>query len=145
MKRRQLLRMMAHAGVAAGAAPLLFPSKAMAAVCTSGIPSMQRTLVNVMLNGGADTRFIFMPAPLTLGTTHQDLMYSARRNMYESSRTTETMTYAVMFGLEYTVPTARISASTTVVAGYSISSNWEMWRSSLMLIVPATAAMTSPF
>ncbi|MBT8058176.1 MAG: hypothetical protein KJO33_01195, partial [Gammaproteobacteria bacterium] len=103
MNRRELLSKMILATAAVGAAPLAYPMRALAAEC-SPIPAMPRTLVNFMLNGGADMRFVFMPLPGTLDPVHENLMFSARRNMYESSRTSPTMTYAEMFALEYDVP-----------------------------------------
>ena len=103
MKRRELLSKMVLASVAAGAAPLSYPMRALAASCAP-IPSMPRTLVNVMLNGGADLRFLFMPRPGVLEEEHENLIFSARKKMYASSRSNSGMTYAEMFALEYVVP-----------------------------------------
>lgn len=103
MKRRELLSKMALATMAAGVAPLSYPMRALAAEC-SPIPLIPQTLVNVMLNGGADLRFLFMPAPGTLEQGHEDLIFASRRNMYASSRNNAGMTYSEMFSLEYEKP-----------------------------------------
>jgi len=105
MKRRELLSRMVMASVAAGVAPLSFPLRALAAECPVAPPTMPRTLVNVMLNGGADLRFLFMPAPQSLSTEHEQLMFESRKQMYASSRDSDTATYADMFTAEYIKPT----------------------------------------
>jgi uncharacterized protein (DUF1501 family) len=110
MKRRELIRRMTLASIAAGVAPTAFPIKALAAVkeCTDvSVPDMQRTVVNVMLNGGADLRFLFMPKPGTLSTNHENLIFSARKEMYAFSNSDNNpvpVTYAQMFANEYIVP-----------------------------------------
>jgi uncharacterized protein (DUF1501 family) len=111
MKRRDLLGKMMFASVAAGVLPLSFPTRALAAACSSLVPQMPRTLVNVMLNGGADLRFLFMPLPVAAGgglsAEHEALLYSARRDLYASSRSDPDLSYAQMFALEYVVPSGQ--------------------------------------
>jgi uncharacterized protein (DUF1501 family) len=100
MKRRELIRNLAFASVAASAGSLVMPSRAMA-ICSS-YPNLQRTLVNVMLQGGVDTRFIFMPAPGSLPKAgHELLMWEARRNMYRLAGESLYPDYETMFDLEY--------------------------------------------
>lgn len=84
MKRRELIRQLALVSLAAGAGSAGLPMQAMAATC-SNYPTLQRTLVNVMLLGGCDTRFIIMPAfaeDKGIGDGHLDLFWQARRDMY---------------------------------------------------------------
>lgn len=82
MKRRELIRQMALASVAASAGSLGLPMRALA--CDPAYPSTDRILVNLMLLGGADMRFVFMPSPDALSTAHKDLMWSARQSMYQN-------------------------------------------------------------
>jgi uncharacterized protein (DUF1501 family) len=66
------------------------------AACT--VPAMPRTIVNVMLYGGADTRFIFMPAPNHVSpTNYVDLIWAARAGLYPNAYPD----YATMFAAEY--------------------------------------------
>jgi len=108
MKRRDLLGKAMFASVAAGLLPMSYPVRALAASCSSPIPGMSRTLVNVMLNGGADLRFLFMPLPGEFGGSltpeHEALIYAARKDIYASSRGSSNLSYAEMFALEYRVP-----------------------------------------
>ena len=88
MNRRELIRSMALASLAMGTTSLLSPTRALAATCPA-YPTLDRTLVNVMLNGGADLRFLFMPdhgPDGALDASHLDLMWSARQNMYSLAR-----------------------------------------------------------
>ena len=94
MKRREFLRQAIGASLAAGGASLA-PLSAWGQVCQPA--SMPRTLVNFMLHGGADLRFLFMPAP-----NHQDALYlqrlwPARRALYDDSYSD----YVQMFEQEY--------------------------------------------
>jgi len=61
------------------------------------VQDMPRTLVNVMLQGGADFRYLFMPAPSHTDTNYLSMLWSARRVLYDSSYTT----YQQMFDNEY--------------------------------------------
>ncbi len=100
MKRRELIRQMALASVVTGAGGLTAPMRALAATCGS-YPMLDRTLVNVMLLGGADMRFLFMPAPGALTLAHEDLMWSARQNIYALGRNGTYANYQQMFDAEY--------------------------------------------
>ncbi len=85
LKRRDFLKNSLYASMAAGAGlGLSLPARALAA-CTA-VP-MPRTLVNIMLYGGMDSRFIFMPAPnhdAQVGSTTDYLnkLWVARANLY---------------------------------------------------------------
>lgn len=59
---------------------------------------MPRTVINVMLFGGADTRFIFMPEPLHSSPTfYVDLIWAARAGLYPGDYSD----YKAMFDAEY--------------------------------------------
>ena len=60
MKRREFVRRTMLASALAGTGMSL-PMSSMAATCT--LETRSRTLVNLMLCGGMDSRFIFMPSP----------------------------------------------------------------------------------
>lgn len=103
MNRRELIRSMALASLAMGTTSLLSPTRALAATCPA-YPTLDRTLVNVMLNGGADLRFLFMPdhgPDGALDASHLDLMWSARQNMYSLARDNSYTNYQEMFDNEY--------------------------------------------
>jgi uncharacterized protein (DUF1501 family) len=103
MNRRELIRSMALASFAIGSTSLLSPTRALAATCPT-YPTLDRTLVNVMLSGGADLRFLFMPfygLDGRLGAGHMDLMWSARQNMYALARDGSYTNYQEMFDNEY--------------------------------------------
>ena len=109
MKRRELIRSMAAASVMASAGGFVLPSVARAACMPVAVPDMDRTVVNFMLNGGADMRFVFMPAPGALGgpgSTHENLIFSSRREMFASwqGADQETYTYSDLFHDNYTIP-----------------------------------------
>lgn len=109
MNRRELIRSMALASLATGASSILSPVRALAATCPSpplaeSYPMLDRTLVNVMLNGGADLRFLFMPfygIDGGLDAAHLDLMWSARQKMYALARSNDYTSYQQMFDNEY--------------------------------------------
>ncbi len=62
MKRREFMRRTMLASAVAGAGMGMgFPMSSMAATCP--LDARPRTLVNLMLYGGMDSRFIFMPSP----------------------------------------------------------------------------------
>ncbi|MBT8054547.1 MAG: DUF1501 domain-containing protein [Xanthomonadales bacterium] len=58
---------------------------------------MPRTLVNVMLQGGADFRYLFMPSPGHPDTEYLSLLWSARRSLYSEAYAN----YEQMFDNEY--------------------------------------------
>lgn len=108
MKRRELIRGMAAASVMAGTSGLILPSVARAACMPLAVPDMSRTVVNFMLSGGADMRFVFMPAPGTLDPAHEALIFSSRREMYDiwqSDPDPETnVSYSDLFHANFKIP-----------------------------------------
>lgn len=96
MKRRDFLTrcgLVAFAG-GLGASPLM-PRNVLADACVQA--DMERTVVNLMLQGGADFRFAFMPAPNHPDTSYLNAIWSARQGLYSSDYTS----YAAMFENEY--------------------------------------------
>lgn len=96
MKRRDFLIRCGLVGVAGGlgASPLM-PRRVLADACIQA--DLERTVVNLMLQGGADFRFLFMPAPGHPDTEYVNAIWSARRGLYDS----EYPTYSAMFENEY--------------------------------------------
>ncbi|NIM71571.1 MAG: DUF1501 domain-containing protein [Xanthomonadales bacterium] len=95
LNRREFLRNALYASLAGGTAlGLTWPTRALAAC---GAVAMPRTLVNLMLYGGIDSRFVFMPSPGHPNTSYLDKLWAARENLY----TTAYPDYASMFGAEY--------------------------------------------
>lgn len=93
--RRDFLRTTMLASLAGGVGlGLGAPGRALAACATAPMP---RTLINLMLYGGMDSRFVFMPAPSHPDTAYLDKLWAARRALYSSSYTD----YATMFANEY--------------------------------------------
>ena len=74
MKRRDFLKNSMYASMAAGAG-LTLPLHASAACNAVDMP---RTLVNLMLYGGMDSKFIFMPAPSHTSSNYLDRIWEAR-------------------------------------------------------------------
>lgn len=62
---------------------------------------MPRTLVNVMLQGGADFRYLLMPSPGHPDSQYVSLLWSARRPLYDASYAS----YEEMFNNEYLLTT----------------------------------------
>lgn len=93
--RRALTASLA-AGVVAGRPGLLF---AQDQAC--GPQDMPRTLVNVMLQGGADFRYLFMPSPGHPDTNYLSLLWTARRPLYDEAYSD----YEQMFEGEYLLTT----------------------------------------
>jgi len=84
------------ASVVAGAGlGLGVPAPSMAASCT--LENRSRTLVNLMLNGGMDSRFLFMPSPGHADLDYLDQIWQARKVLY----TARYPDYATMFANEY--------------------------------------------
>ncbi len=96
MKRRDFMKktMLASLATTAGAG-IGFPLTSMAADCT--LQNRPRTLVNVMLYGGMDSRFIFMPSPNHVSTNYVDKIWAARNVLYANNYPD----YATMFLNEY--------------------------------------------
>lgn len=94
MRRRDFIR---HSGLAALLAgnQLAWPVRARAQTCP--VADMPRTLVNVMLQGGADFRFLFMPSPNHPDGNYLDRLWTARRSLYSPAYTS----YSEMFDNEY--------------------------------------------
>lgn len=110
MKRRDFLLAAAAASLAGGAGlGSLGPRQALAqdavpvtACTTSDLP---RTVVNVMLQGGADFRFLFMPAPSHPDGTYLDAVWNARRRLYDGAYGD----YETLFDHEYLLATDPLS------------------------------------
>lgn len=98
MKRRELLRNL----VAVSAGATLAPVTSLAALNCAPV-MMDRTVVNVMLQGAADLRFLFMPRPGTLDASHENLFWSARQKIYAAYRN-DKASYQELFDLHYDVP-----------------------------------------
>ncbi len=94
MKRRDFLRNSLYASMAAGAG-LSLPLNASAA-CTE-VVDMPRTLVNLMLYGGMDSKFLFMPAPSHFSSNYLDKIWAARSVLYSGGYAN----YTEMFDNEY--------------------------------------------
>jgi uncharacterized protein (DUF1501 family) len=97
--RREFLSNALYASLAGGAAlGLSWPARAAAACLAVDMP---RTLVNVMLYGGMDSRFIFMPAPnhdaTVSSSAYLDKLWAARASLYPGGYPG----YAEMFAAEY--------------------------------------------
>lgn len=96
MKRREFLARSAAAGAGLGlAAAWSWPLRALADGCE--VVDLPRTLVNVMLQGGADFRFLFMPSPAHPSPGYLDAIWSARRALYDGAYAD----YQQMFDNEY--------------------------------------------
>lgn len=94
MERREFLKRTLLAASAAG-----IPGLAPRLLRAEGCPptDMPRTLVNFMLHGGADFRFLFMPAPSHPFPGVVDALWTARRALYNS----DYASYTQMFDAEY--------------------------------------------
>lgn len=82
MKRRQFLKSSVYASTALGFSTGWAPSLANAAI-GGGVP-FSRTLVNLMLLGGADFRFLFAPDP---STAYAVKFWEARKEIYQNNAT----------------------------------------------------------
>ncbi len=98
MDRRNFLKKSILAAVAVGASSSI-PLSALAMECQ--VVDTPRTLVNLMLQGGADLRFLFMPAPNHPNSSYRDLAWTARRPLYEAGYGN----YQEMFDNEYLLAT----------------------------------------
>jgi uncharacterized protein (DUF1501 family) len=97
MKRREFMRRTMLASAVAGAGMGMgLPMSSMAATCTLDI--RPRTLVNLMLYGGMDSRFIFMPSPCHFSSEYVAQIWNARKALYPNSYPD----YETMFVNEYT-------------------------------------------
>jgi uncharacterized protein (DUF1501 family) len=94
LNRRDFLRRALYTTMAAGISSSM-PLRLAAMDCQ--VSDMPRTLVNVMLHGGADLRYLFMPAPNHANQNYVNLTWAARRSLYSS----EYATYGEMFADQY--------------------------------------------
>lgn len=94
MRRREFIQTSLLASVAAGLGNSL-PAYALSDNCP--VTDLPRSLVNVMLKGGADLRFLFMPSPSHPDSTYVNMLWSARRVLYDSAYNN----YQEMFENEY--------------------------------------------
>ena len=96
ISRRTFLRRAISASLAAGVVagrPGLLLAQDQACIPQD----MPRTLVNVMLQGGADFRYLFMPSPAHPDANYLSLLWSARRSLYDQAYAN----YEQMFDSEY--------------------------------------------
>jgi len=98
MKRREFVHGSLLASVAAGLNGSL-PGRVFGDECP--ISDLPRSLVNVMLKGGADFRFLFMPSPAHLDTDYVNKLWSARKVLYDGAYNS----YQEMFENEYLLTT----------------------------------------
>lgn len=98
LNRRNFLRQTILASVAAGVSSGI-PLHALAMECQ--LADTPRTLINFMLKGGADLRFLFMPAPGHQNSSYRDLLWTARRSLYDTAYAN----YQQMFDNEYLLTT----------------------------------------
>ena len=87
MNRRELIRSLVTLTAGGVVAPLAGMPSVFAAPAECPRIELERTVVNVMLQGGADLRFLFMPKPGVLSAEHETLFWKARRNIYSAYRT----------------------------------------------------------
>ena len=80
MKRRQFLKSSVYASAMLGFSTGLAPRLAHAAI--GGGLAFNRTLINLMLLGGADLRFLFAPVPATAYATK---FWEARKSLYQNN------------------------------------------------------------
>ena len=102
MNRREFIRNLSY-GSATAALGFSLPLNALAACAPVDIP---RTMVNLMLNGGADLRFLFVPAPNHPSPDYVDKMWAARMALYPGGYPT----YTDMFDAEYDLVTDPVSS-----------------------------------
>ena len=97
MKRREFMRRTMLASALAGTGiGMGLPSSSMAAACA--LENRSRTLVNLMLYGGMDSRFIFMPSPCHYDAEYLLKIWNARKALYSNTYPD----YETMFANEYT-------------------------------------------
>ena len=94
MRRREFIQTSLLASVAAGLGNSL-PVYALGDNCP--VTALPRSLVNVMLRGGADLRFLFMPSPSHPDSAYVNMLWSARRDLYDAAYNS----YQEMFDNEY--------------------------------------------
>jgi len=115
MKRREFMRRTMLASAVAGAGMGMgLPMSSMAASCS--LEARPRTLVNLMLYGGMDSRFIFMPSPAHYSSVYIEKIWAARKTIYSNAYTD----YGVMFDNEY-IP---VSYSGGMEIGIHKSCDW---------------------
>jgi uncharacterized protein (DUF1501 family) len=95
MRRRDFLRDSATAALLSGVGLGVFSRRALANDCA--VTDLPRTVVNLMLQGGADLRFLFMPAPNHPDATYLAETWSARRGLYDG----DYPDYGALFEAEY--------------------------------------------
>lgn len=94
LNRRAFLRQSLYSSIAAG----LFSSHSvLASALECQLADMPRTLVNLMLQGGADFRYLFMPTPNHPDPSYVPLIWNARRSLYSGAY----LSYQEMFDDQY--------------------------------------------
>jgi uncharacterized protein (DUF1501 family) len=102
MKRRNFLRQCLLASAATGMSAS-FTGALRAQSCP--VADVPRSLVNVMLQGGADFRFLFMPSPAHWDSQLLVSLWEARRSLYDP----DYQSYQQMFDNEYLLTTDPLS------------------------------------
>lgn len=102
MKRRDFINRAVMASAGAGLISVM-PRKLLAQSCQ--VTDLSRTLVNVMLQGGADLRFLFMPSPAHPDSEVLNGIWDARRALYDPAYDS----YQQMFDNEYLLTTDPLS------------------------------------
>ena len=83
MQRRNFLKGMLYSSASIGSgAGLLLPSTDLFAATPGN--TTDRTLVNIMMLGGADLRYLFVPQP---GTAYADTFWTYRKQLYQNTKT----------------------------------------------------------
>ena len=95
MKRREFMRRTMLATAVGAGVGMGLPVSSLAATCT--LENHPRTLVNLMLYGGMDSRFLFMPSPGHFSANYLEKIWAARQAIY----TENYPDYATMFANEY--------------------------------------------
>ena len=117
MKRRDFLHTSAAAALLGGVGLGGFPGRALAQTQTCTVTDLSRTVVNLMLQGGADFRFLFMPAPDHPDAAYLAETWSARRGLYDG----DYPDYGALFEAEYLPVTDPLSG---LEFGIARSAGW---------------------
>ncbi len=98
MRRREFIHRSLLASAVAGLGSSL-PMQLLAGDCP--VTELPRSLVNVMFRGGADLRFLFMPAPSHPDKTYLNTLWDVRQVLYDAAYNS----YQEMFDNEYLLTT----------------------------------------
>lgn len=119
MKRREFMRRTMLASALAGTGiGLAMPATTMAASCA--LQNRSRTLVNLMLYGGMDSRFLFMPSKNHYSSQYLLEIWEARKGLYSNAYTS----YENMFDNEYIPVVYDDGVNSTMEIGIHKSCDW---------------------